>query len=76
MTKDIHERTQAYAQLVLNVASIDAEAAIFLRTDALKLPHFGLHGFLDQCFVWDETPQGYEYWYNIAKQLHQQKDAA
>lgn len=59
----------AYVNLCFRVKEIDENAFLFLMHEAPLLDRFGLHGSLGYCFLWDATPQGHSYWYNIAEKL-------
>lgn len=57
--------------LVRKVATISFEAALYLMLDVEKLPSFEYSEGrkLIATFMFDETPQGHSYWYNICQQL-------
>ena len=65
--------TAEYQKLVEQVREVDEKAAVYLETEAKKLPSFtdslilgmGLGGI----FVWFESVQGHEYWENIYQKL-------
>jgi len=31
--------------------------------------HENFYGFIDDAFVWDNTPEGYDYWHEISKKI-------
>jgi hypothetical protein len=59
---------QKYYAMIGEVAKIDMAAAHYLRNDALELPDFSYAENVGQCFMWDDTPQGIDYWSNIYNQ--------
>ena len=70
--KFINERMKdwkAYLELVRKVEKIDAEAAIYLLTEAYKLPTFVACGELSYCFTWLSSEQGGAFWVRINKRL-------
>ena len=59
-----------YEELIQQVEAFGPEAAEYLRTDARQLEGFSDSSKLDQCFVWEYTPQGHDYWDNICFKLY------
>lgn len=51
-----------YNELVIRVRGIDPEAAEYLLYEAPKLYKFRPEDSLFNCFYWDNTPQGDNYW--------------
>lgn len=58
-----------YEDLCGRVEKIDAEAAEYMRKEAIKLKNFEYFGFLIMSFRFADTPQGFEYWNNISIKL-------
>lgn len=57
-------------ELIDKVEKINPEAAEYLRTEVPKLPSFNAgRKDLITLFLWNDSPQGREYWNNIWKQL-------
>jgi hypothetical protein len=61
--------SKEYEGLIKRVAKIDEEAAEFLKTEMPKLEGFEDRGNLSGVIVWDDTPQGHEYWHEIYMEL-------
>lgn len=64
-----------YARLIQEVAKVDRKAALWM---ANKLPGYNKKhpvcsflpdGNLARCFVWEETPQGHDYWADICREI-------
>lgn len=72
-----------YAALCDRVERLDPEAAKYMRSEALSLTRFDQCGRkdpenIDYAFVWDETPQGHEFWDDLNERemaLHDKKKA-
>jgi len=63
---------KAYAELIERVAEIDVEAAAWMLFEApkMKIPEeFEYIGYLYDCFVWSDTPQGEDFWLDISNKL-------
>lgn len=64
---------QGYLDLIERVAKVDIQAALYLRHDARQLKSFTNplisclpKSDVSTAFRWAETPQGYDYWLDIA----------
>lgn len=55
-----------YKELIERVRLIDPAAAEYLESDDIKNCNFIPHGNLGSVMIWSETPQGFQYWSNIA----------
>lgn len=63
----LREAKEISFRLYLKIKSIDPEAAEYFWK---KLNKEGSYGFgLSASFDWQETPQGYKFWYDIAQTL-------
>ena len=60
---------QPFVTLLKKVDKIDLSAGRYMRTKARKLTSFIEAGQLIQCFIFDDTPQGYDYWLDIHMKL-------
>lgn len=60
-----------YKELTDKVAKIDKGAARYMREQAPALKDFVYDGELINCFTWNYTPQGYDYWGNIYDKLNE-----
>ena len=58
-----------YDGLCRRVERIDRGAADYLRNEAPSLAGFEYDKCLSACFVWDETPQGHDFWVTISGKL-------
>lgn len=58
-----------FKELCNAVEKIDKDAAEYLRGDAKNLRFFRESNRLNCCFGWLESPQGFDYWDNINKQI-------
>jgi len=58
-----------YMVLVAKVMRIDTEAAEYMMIKATKMPSFSFKSRLDTSFVWENSPQGWRYWNDIAIKL-------
>lgn len=58
-----------YKQLCKRIALINRGAARYMRTKAIKLDGFAYTKILSGCFVFGNTPQGKDYWFNISNIL-------
>ena len=68
MKKSLRKRL-AYERLIQRVMAIDKDAAKYLIHEAPKLEGFIHEEKLYSCFLWFDTPQGSDYWKNIADKL-------
>ena len=59
-----------YEALMAKVAKIDKGAARYMRKHAPNLKDFVYDRELVCCFVWDDTPQGHDFWENIYDKLN------
>lgn len=59
-----------FQKLVDRVRDVDEDAAIYMQYDARLLHSFRESGFLTNCFSFDETEQGEEYWWDIYKKVN------
>ena len=62
----------AYVELVVKVRKIDPDAADYLESKELRKTGgcgFQYRGNLSSVMVWFATPQGHDYWENIAEKL-------
>ena len=59
-----------YYLLCDKVRDIDYDAYIYMLAEATKLEYFELGCDLWGCFIFDKTPQGFDYWYSINQKLH------
>jgi len=66
MKKDVRD----YLKIVAIVYSIDKEAANYLLTEALLLPEFRFRDDLGTCFLWETTPYGRDYWYDLCEEIY------
>lgn len=66
---DIYIKIQSFKSLIKRVEKIDPEAARWLKKEAYKLNSFDVGDDLTDCFCWDRSPQGYNYWFLINKKL-------
>jgi hypothetical protein len=62
-------RTEAYNLLLKEIEAINLEAAHFLKTKGHTLPLFCKAEHLSSCFSWALSPQGHDYWEEIADQI-------
>ena len=60
---------QPFVTLLKEVDKIDLSAGRYMRTKARKLGCFGEYKDLDGCFIFDDTPQGHDYWCGINREL-------
>jgi hypothetical protein len=77
--KSIYDRILVMEKLVLRVSEIDPEAAKYLKKDMWKrgemervnatFPYAGDGDNIYTMFNWRKTPQGTEYWADIARKL-------
>jgi hypothetical protein len=58
-----------YLQLIEEVALIDKAAAEYMQGPMREITGFAASDDLWDVIVWELTPQGHDYWYNIASQL-------
>jgi len=58
-----------YKTLTAKVAKINEGAARYMRKGAKELKSFSYDDKLDGCFVWDDTPQGHDFWEDIYDKL-------
>ena len=66
----------AYAKLINEVKKVNRQAALYMKR---RLPLLNMRGRLESglgvesrltsCFIFDETKQGVDYWFNIVDQL-------
>lgn len=61
--------SEQYLNLIGQVAELDVYAALYMRGDARLLATFEETNILAFAFVWPDTPQGYDYWLNLARLL-------
>lgn len=59
-----------YRLLCDKVRDIDYDAYIYMLAEATKLEYFEFGCDLCGCFIFDKTPQGFDYWYSINQKLH------
>jgi hypothetical protein len=62
-----------YADLIEQVRAVDDKAAIYLDFVAPFKRYFVPGGDLSACFVFCETPQGHDYWVQIADRLRENR---
>lgn len=67
---------QAYYYLIQEVKEIDKEAAKYMECEAHKLENFEYSGDIGRCFLWHETPHGYDLWNNIDWKLCRKRKRA
>lgn len=60
-----------YEMLIKEVNAVDPEAAYWLRHHAWNERLFKEDRTLSDVMVWGETPQGNDYWYDIALKIDQ-----
>jgi hypothetical protein len=58
-----------FVTLLEKVDKIDISAGCYIRTKAREIGGFVESAALSCCFIWRHTPQGWDYWHNIAEQL-------
>ena len=58
-----------YERLCREVEKIDMVAAKYLRDEAPKLDDFEYDICLPACFLFIDTKQGWEFWWNITEKL-------
>lgn len=63
------DKVDDYYGLIDRVAKIDIQAAMYLRYDAQNLELFGHDGDISHVMYWADTPQGFDYWADIADKL-------
>ena len=56
---------QPFVTLLKKVDKIDLSAGRYMRTKARKLCCFDESGDLNGCFIFSDTPQGFDYWCGI-----------
>lgn len=55
-----------YIELIKKVWEINEEAAIKMTEPSEEIfPYFSYSGDLSECFMWDRTSEGDNYWYSI-----------
>jgi len=60
-----------YIELIEKVWEINEEAAIKMTEPSEAIfPHFSYSGDLSECFMWDRTSEGHDYWYSIFDIIH------
>ena len=67
--KPTQREVDDYYKLIHDVSLLDINAAIVLREFPDTLEGFTYDGDLGYCFVWDDTPHGFNYWYKLSKQI-------
>lgn len=60
-----------YEALIDRVVKIDKGAAIYMREHAPDLIGFVYDRELVCCFIWECTPQGYDFWKHINDKLNE-----
>ena len=58
-----------YKKLIAEVRKIDTAAADYLDGPCRKLVSFSEDKRIQPSFLWDKTPQGVQYWWDIQDQL-------
>lgn len=61
---------QTHEELIQQVEAIDPEAAEYLRTEARELESFTECAVLNGVFIWDDSPQGHDYWNDLYTQVY------
>jgi hypothetical protein len=61
--------TDNMKDLISKVREIDRDAADYLVKEVSKLKNFG--GGLSSVMLWQNTPQGHDYWAAIDNKLHE-----
>ncbi len=66
------DKVKDYLHLVGSIIALDVGAATYMTMVAPLDANigFGFSSELDGVFVWEDTPQGYEYWDNLYTQLN------
>lgn len=60
-----------YVGLIKKVWEINEEAAVKMTEPSKAIfPHFSYSGDLSECFVWNLTSEGYDYWHSIFDIIH------
>ena len=60
-----------YIGLIKKVWEINEEAAIKMTEPSEAIfPHFSYSGDLSECFMWNRTSDGYDYWHSIFDIIH------
>lgn len=60
--------------LIEKVSSVDSEAAQWLVENCARLRYFVPSDNLVECFSWEDTPQGFEFWRSIAVDIEDMED--
>lgn len=60
------EEFNDFVELIKKIWVINEEAARKLtKADGYTFPSFSYSGDLSECFMWDRTSEGHDYWYGI-----------
>lgn len=54
-----------YKNLIKQVSQINEEAALYLKNEATTLKSFKESGKIDALFIWEQSKQGHDFWYDI-----------
>lgn len=69
----INQKINEYLYLIDEVGKINKEAADYMLHKAYKLKFFELSDDLSVCFEWGVTPQGSDFWVEIANDIIEQQ---
>jgi hypothetical protein len=65
------EEFNNFVELIKKIWEINEEAAIKMTEPSEAIfPHFSYSGDLSECFMWDRTSEGHDYWYSIFDIIH------
>src|SRR6266581_2031390 len=59
--------------LIARVRLVDEDAADYLLYKAPTTKHYKKDDILTACIVWDDSPQGFDFWYEVNKKLNGMK---
>ena len=60
-----------YQELIAKVALFNKAAADYMQGPMRKIAGFGTSGDLWNVVVWEDTPQGTDFWYDIVCKLEE-----
>lgn len=63
------EDIKNFEKLCEKVQDIDPQAYHWLRMYAPQRSDFAYSGYLAECFTWENTAQGQDYWYKLWSEL-------
>lgn len=63
-------------KMLIILREIDAKAADYVEKKAKELKHYNSQGDnLGELFIWEETPQGHDYWSKLAMKVAEKRDS-